>query len=79
MNMRVLSFAVLIGSLLWADLEQRVESRVRLSMTVGDSLVQYRPKPICPYVACSQCAKRLDDLKRNLRLQPIDRPLGVFD
>jgi len=30
-NMKVLALAVLVGSLLWADLEQRVESRVRLS------------------------------------------------
>ena len=56
MNMRVLVFAVLVGSLLWSDLEQKVESRVRLSMAVGDSHVQYRTQPICPYVACSQCA-----------------------
>jgi len=54
--MKVLALAVLVGSLLWADLEQRVESRVRLSRGVGDSLVQYRTQPICPWNACSPCA-----------------------
>src|SRR5215469_15645786 len=54
--MKVLALAVLVSALLWADLEQRVESRVRLSTTVGDSLVQYRTQPICPYDACSPCA-----------------------
>jgi len=33
-----------------------VESRVRLSRSVGDSLVQYRTQPICPWNACSPCA-----------------------
>jgi protein TonB len=54
--MRVLVFAVLVGSLAWGDLEQKVESRVHVSETVGDSLIRYRVQPICPYLACTRCA-----------------------
>ena len=56
-NVRVLLFAVLVGSLAWADLEQEIQSRVHLSQTVGNSLIRYRVQPICPYDACTRCAK----------------------
>jgi TonB family protein len=57
--MRVLVFTVLVGSLVWGDLEQKVDSRVHLvhlSESVGDSLIKYRVQPICPYNACTACA-----------------------
>jgi Gram-negative bacterial TonB protein C-terminal len=56
LEMRVLVFAVLVSSLLWSDLEQKVENRVYLSETLGNSLIKYRIRPICPYDACSRCA-----------------------
>lgn len=57
LNVKVLAVGVLVGSLLWGDLEQKVPSRVRLSGTVGDSLIQFRIHPICPYEACSGCVE----------------------
>jgi TonB family protein len=48
--------AILVSFLIWGDLEQKVESRVHLSRAVGDSLIQYRIQPICPYDTCSRCA-----------------------
>jgi Gram-negative bacterial TonB protein C-terminal len=56
LEMRVLVFAVLVSSLVWSDLEQKVENRVHLSETLGNSLVKYRIQPICPYGACTRCA-----------------------
>jgi TonB family protein len=54
-EMKGLALAVLAGSLLWTDLEQKVESRVHLSRAVGDSLIQFRIQPICPYYPCGRC------------------------
>jgi len=54
--MRVLVFAALVSSLVWSDLEQKVENRVHLSETLGNSLVKYRIQPTCPYDACTRCA-----------------------
>jgi TonB family protein len=62
--MRVVILVAVVGSLLCADMEQTVVGRVHLSETVGDSLVNHRIQPICPYKPCTRC----DDAKVLLKL-----------
>jgi protein TonB len=85
-NVKFLAVGLLVGSLLWADLEQRIPSRVRLSRAVADSLIQFRIHPICPYEACSRCVESEVVLKlvvnkggtvKNVRvIQPINLRLA---
>ena len=55
LKVRVIVLTVLLPSLAFGDLEQKGESPVHVSETVGNRLVTHRVRPTCPDYACTVC------------------------